>query len=128
MNPLKEWAFAFKRKRSELLLKHKLKTAEEISQFFRYTNLSRIEPDFCPLFKSKEVCHERPKLDDFNCYYCACPFFDYEYWNEELKEFGRCTFGSALGKYNEHGYWDCTNCSFVHKTEWVKNRLKKEFP
>lgn len=125
-NPLSEWKKSYIRKVRRIIEKYNLKTPDEIVSFFMYNNISKVEPDFCPLFASKELCHDR-KREEFCCLFCACPYYFAEYWNEDLNEYGRCTFGSVLGKYLPSGYWDCTNCSFVHSPEQAK-RLYLKYP
>jgi len=82
------------------------------------------EPDFCPLYKTGERCHEMAE-EQLNCYFCGCPFFDYDLWDEEHKEFGSCKINSPYGIRNEYGYWDCSKCLIPHKSQFVENFLKK---
>ena len=124
MNPLKMWFIEFKKKRDKIVEENNLKTPEEIVEFFTYSHISKKYPDFCPLFKLKQKCHNLNE-DELVCYFCACPFYDYDYYNEEKKEYGRCKINSIYGKRNEYGYWDCSGCLLPHRKKFVLNYLKK---
>lgn len=125
MNPLEKWRKEFEKKRDEIVKKYNLQTPEEIAEFFMYENISKKEPDFCPLFKEGKVCHDINKKR-LNCYFCACPYFDDTYWNDKLKEYGFCSIFSVFGKRNEHGYLDCSRCTVPHSKDFVIRKLKKE--
>jgi len=122
-NPLKEWQdkwFAEMKKIVLNLLKENM-TFEEIVEYFRFDNFVKKHRDLCPLEKP---CHN---LDEKNhyCFFCACPFFDAEYWNEEKKEYGRCLISSKFGKRLDNGYWDCSECFIPHTKTFTKIHLKE---
>ncbi len=121
-NPLQEWHEEFWRKVVEIVKAEKL-TLESITEFFKYENLSRRYTEFCPLFPQNTICHRKPSVADFNCLFCACPYFEFELWDDDAKMFGGCRLHSRLGKRNDYGYWDCTDCWFVHRSEWVQKHL-----
>jgi Zn-finger protein len=121
-NPLKKWHNEYWMKVYKIIEDKEL-TKYTIVDFFKYSNLKIEYPEFCPLFKDNSTCHEKTSTDNFICLFCACPFFDFEYCNEVSKSFGLCTIKSKQGKRNEWGYWDCTECSFVHEKLWVEEHL-----
>ncbi len=121
-----KWEREFHRKRDEIVRKYNLKSPEEIISFFKYSNLSKKEPDFCPLYKTGEVCHSELSKDELVCYYCACPYYDTNYFDPEHELVGRCLINSSRGKYNRHGYWDCTSCTLPHRPLSALKLLKAE--
>ncbi len=123
-NPIKKWYLDFKRKRDEIVNLRGLKTPEEIADYFTYANLKKHHPDFCPLFAKNEKCHNLED-EELVCYFCACPYYDYEYYDEEKKEYGRCKINSIYGKRNEWGYWDCSECLLPHRKKFVIAYLTK---
>jgi len=123
-NPLKQWYLDFKKKRDKIVALEGLKTHEEIADYFTYSNLKKNHPGFCPLFELNKKCHGM-KDEELVCYFCACPYYDYEYYDEEKKEYGRCKINSIYGKRNEWGYWDCSKCLLPHRKKFVIAYLKK---
>jgi len=103
--------------------RYNLKTPEEIVNFFTYSNLKKFEPDFCPLFRENQICHPMPQ-DELVCYFCACPFFDFELWDEEKHIYGACKNKKGKGERNAFGYWDCSNCVIPHLKENALKLLK----
>ena len=51
-------------------LKLEDKTTDEVIEYFKFENMVKNEPDFCPLYKDNKKCHD---MEDLNCYLCACP-------------------------------------------------------
>ena len=123
---MKEWERLFHKKREEIIKKYNLKTPEEIISFFKYTNLSKKEPDFCPLYKKGEVCHTGISKEELVCYYCACPYYDTDYYDSEHEQVGRCLKKSLRGGYNNAGYWNCTYCTLPHRELSALRILKLE--
>jgi Zn-finger protein len=123
---LREWQRSFHRKRNEIVKKYNLIAPEEIISFFRYSNLSKKEPDFCPLYKTGETCHTGLSKGELVCYYCGCPHYDVNYVDPEQGLVGRCKINSLRGGYNKHGYWDCTHCTLPHRPLSALKLLKNE--
>jgi len=80
-------------------------------KYYRYSNLIRKEPDFCPLFALNKKCHNIPNL---NCWNCYCSYYDRQYIDEKNELVGRCSIGNKNGKYTR-GIWDCSDCHLPHK-------------
>lgn len=114
----------FIQKRREIISRFHLKTPEEIIEFFKYDNLKKMVPDFCVLFKNNLLCHNLPEKE-LICYFCACPFYDDELWDEDRKIFGDCKNPEGKGVRNIHGYYDCTSCTLPHQKKTAINLLKK---
>ena len=123
-NPLKDWFDNFVAKRKAIVKLRGLRTPEEIADYFTYENMRKNHPDFCPLYKTNRKCHDLSDKE-LVCYFCACPYYDYEYYDEEKKEYGRCKINSKYGKRNKYGYWDCSDCLLPHRKKFVEIYLKK---
>ncbi len=92
---------------------------EGIIAYFRYDNLSRAEPDFCPLFAKGQKCHDMEML---NCYFCACPHF--RFYGSQHNPQSCCSIESPYGKqkcYNNKLHQDCSNCFTPHKEKFIHN-------
>lgn len=123
-NPLKKWFLDFKKRRENIVRSGGLSSPGKIADYFTYTNMKNKHPDFCPLYKNEQKCHDMSS-NELICYFCACPYYDYEYYNEAKKEYGRCLINSRYGKRNRWGYWDCTNCLLPHRRKFVIHYLSK---
>ena len=122
-NPLAEWFESHYEKVRAIIVAEKL-DMNEIPDFFLYDNLSKKYPDFCPLYRNGEICHRGIERKKFCCLFCGCPFYDYSIYDDERKMFGGCKIDSRFGIRLENGFWDCTNCNFVHNIDWVKSNRK----
>jgi len=85
------------------------------SDGFQYSHLSETKPDFCPLFSTKQICHNISK-DQLSCRNCYCHYYDIDYLNKKKKLLGRCKIQSVYGKYT-NGIWDCSDCLIPHIDE-----------
>jgi hypothetical protein len=92
--------------------------AQAIIKYFRYENLSKSNPDFCPLFATNRRCHDSDKL---NCYFCGCPNFRFvTNPNEHIQSF--CAIDSSDGGkicYKNQLHQDCTHCFVPHDEEYI---------
>jgi len=96
----------FQAKKIEILLNR-----AKSFKYFRYRNLVKNEPNFCPLFSLKKKCHN---ISNLNCWSCYCDYYDRQYIDKENGLIGRCSIGNENGKYTR-GVWDCSNCGMPHK-------------
>ncbi|MEO0198792.1 MAG: hypothetical protein ABIL92_01235 [candidate division WOR-3 bacterium] len=124
INPLEKWRMEFIKKRQEVISRFQLRTPEKIVEFFKYANLKKMVPDFCILFKDNILCHNLPE-NELVCYFCACPFYDYELWDENRKIFGACKNPEGSGVRNNYGYFDCTSCVLPHQEKTALKMLKE---
>ena len=103
---------------------------EEIIEYFDYKNISLVKPDFCPLFKNNQKCHN---LENLNCYLCACPYFRFKDEGFRKKRnkivYSYCVVNSKFGK--EHIsqnsiHQDCSNCFIPHIKKFIKDNFDKD--
>ncbi len=123
-NPLQKWFKEFTKKRAEIVKKNHLENPQQIADSFTFKNMKVLKPDFCPLYKTNERCHEMSE-EELICFFCGCPYYDCDIWDEERKEFGGCKINSPYGLRNEYGYWDCSNCILPHTKKFLLQYLKK---
>ena len=99
--------------------------------YFRFENLSKAEPDFCPLFAQNRRCHETKAL---NCYWCACPHFRFDdegferidgkvfksYCAIDAKDGGQIVSGDAI-------HQDCSRCLLPHKESVLRRHFSRDW-
>jgi len=73
-NQLKKWFREFNQKRLKIINKIKKEKFSEVLEYFLYSNMKEKEPEFCPLYKTGELCHNMDE-NELVCFYCGCPFF-----------------------------------------------------
>ncbi len=125
-----EWFREHKAK--QLLIFEKLakekKSKKEIVEYFKYENMQKNEPNFCPLYAMNEKCHE---MEHLNCYFCACPYFRFD--DEGIKEEnGLCVKSecaikskkSSLFVHEGVAHLDCSKCTTPHGKKFVLSHLK----
>lgn len=96
----------FLEKRTEIL-------EETHSASLLYLKMRKAYPNFCPLYKKNLTCHRLQK-EKFDCWYCYCPYYDYQYIDKIKGLLGRCKKFRNKGKYTNK-IWDCSNCFDMHK-------------
>lgn len=108
----------------------KLNENEKID-YFKYSNISKKEPNFCPLFAKNKVCHN---MENLNCYLCGCPNFRFnDDGFEEIngkKLFSYCAINSKDGKRltTANGYHqDCSNCLIPHNKAFIKDNFDEDW-
>jgi len=104
---------------------------EEIIEYFRFENMVKKEPDFCPLYAKNKKCHESREL---NCYFCACPNFRFndEGFNIEKGKtlFSKCTIDSKDGTQyisNEAIHQNCSGCFIPHSEAYIKKHFTRNW-
>ncbi len=106
-------------------------TDDEIIAYFRFENMVKHEPDFCPLYKENKKCHE---MENLNCYLCACPHFRFndagfkEVKGKSLKSY--CSIDSKDGSMFEgEDAWhqDCSGCTIPHRESYIKKHFRKDW-
>lgn len=96
---------------------------------FSFVHRSREHPLECPCLAMEKPCHNNIDPKDFNCFLCYCPEYD------NLVPEGGCRAGNpeGKGKFFDHPshptgrIWDCSDCSYHHRTENVRKYLKMLF-
>lgn len=110
-------------------LKHK--SDDEVIEYFRFENMVKNEPDFCPLYKDNKKCHDYEKL---NCYLCACPNFrfnDNGFRKQENRTlYSYCEIESKDGSQfisDTYIHQDCTGCIVPHKERYIKKNFSRNW-
>jgi hypothetical protein len=99
---------------------------EAIITYFRWENLRKKEPDFCPLFEESKKCHE---MEQLNCYLCACPNFRFD----DGVHKGRvswCAIDSKEGSTMEHAgcmHQDCSACTVPHHEKYITDSFEYDW-
>ena len=107
------------------------KSQEEIIEYFRFENMVKNEPDFCPLYKDNKKCHDYEKL---NCYFCACPNFRFKDDGFEKIEgktlYSVCSIKSRDGSQfigDDYIHQNCSGCIVPHRDKYIKNHFNKNW-
>ena len=118
----KSWFEDHAKKHQKIIRKLSHLSNEAIIEYFDFENMLQNEPDFCPLYKTKEKCHNVEKL---NCYLCACPLFRVadtkSYCSIDAKE------GSSICADDGYIHQDCSKCAIPHSTQYVKKNFSKNW-
>ncbi len=95
---------------------------DEVIEYFRFENMVKNEPDFCPLYKNNLKCHE---MEELNCYLCACPNFRVNstksYCDINSKD------GGSVTDKNGFVHQDCSQCSVPHKEKYIKDKFSRNW-
>ncbi len=125
MMTYEEWFELQNKKHKEVVLKLENFSNEEIIGYFRFDNMVKKEPDFCPLYKDNKKCHD---IDDLNCYFCGCPNFRLTDGKEKLKSY--CSIDSKDGAQfiSEIAiHQDCSKCIVPHRESYIKKNFSKDW-
>jgi hypothetical protein len=118
----KSWFENHNLKHKNILKKITHLSDDEIIKYFNWENLSKKEPDFCPLFKQGKKCHD---IENLNCYMCGCSNFRLK------KDRSFCSINSKYGKSikAKDGFihQDCSSCVVPHKTKFIKQNFSKSW-
>ncbi len=104
---------------------------DEVIAYFRFDNMVKKEPDFCPLYKEHKKCHD---MEDLNCYLCACPNFQFD--DEGLKKPGEKTLYSTCSIDAKDGaqyisddaiHQDCSGCLVPHHESYIKKVFSRDW-
>ena len=71
----KSWFQSHGKKHKEIVDRLSHLSDNELIEYFRYENMVKNEPDFCPLYEDNKRCHN---MENLNCYLCACPNFRFD--------------------------------------------------
>jgi len=104
---------------------------EEVITYFRFDNMVKNEPDFCPLYQENKKCHDMPEL---NCYLCACPNFrfnDKGFKKVENKTlYSTCNIDSKDGSQyvsDDAIHQNCAGCFVPHHEAYIKKVFKRDW-
>jgi len=96
-------------------------SVDKLIEYFRWENISKTNVDFCPLFAENRKCH---KMQNLNCYLCACPNFCFDDSAKSLKSW--CSIDSKDGAKIEHNgiiHQDCSRCNIPHDEGYIKKHF-----
>ncbi len=122
-----KWFKAHGEKHINIMEKLKDKNDDEIIEYFKFENMVKNEPEFCPLYKDNKKCHD---YKDLNCYLCACPNFRFN--DNGLKKqngktlYSYCSINSKDGTQfigKEYIHQNCVGCIAPHKQKYIKKHF-----
>ena len=104
---------------------------DELIKYFRFENMVKHEPDFCPLYVEKKKCHDNETL---NCYFCACPNFRFNDEGFEVQEqrtlFSSCAIESKDGAQyllDDAIHQNCAGCFVPHSEAYIKKHFTRDW-
>lgn len=108
------------------------KTNEEVIEYFKFENMVKNEPDFCPLYKENKKCHD---MEDLNCYLCACPNFrfddnGFEKTNDGKILYSICSINCKDGSQfigEKYIHQNCSDCVIPHKKKYIKKNFSRNW-
>ena len=127
----KEWFESHAKKHSTIVSKLEHLSDEELIRYFRFENMVKMEPEFCPLYKTATKCHD---MEDLNCYLCACPNFQFD--DTGLKQvgdktlFSTCAIDAKEGKQfisDQAIHHDCSGCIIPHKEAYIREHFSRDW-
>jgi len=125
------WFQAHGEKHKAIMDKLHTLSDEEVITYFRFDNMVKNEPDFCPLYKDNKKCHDMPEL---NCYLCACPNFRFK--NKGFKQIDNKTLFSICDIDSKDGsqyisddaiHQNCAGCLVPHHEAYIKKVFKRDW-
>jgi len=126
-----QWFQEHGTKHQKILKKLDYLTDDEIITYFRFDNMVKMEPTFCPLYAKNSKCHDNKEL---NCYFCACPNFRFnETGFKKIKEqtlFSLCSIDSKEGtQYISPTaiHQNCANCFVPHSESYIKKYFTRDW-
>ena len=125
-----EWIDSHSKKHQNILKKLSNLSDDEVINYFRFENMVKSEPDFCPLYRDNKKCHD---ISHLNCYLCACPYFVFD--DEGLEQRGdktlysRCSINASKGGEfisDNAIHQDCSECTTPHDEIYALNYHQKQ--
>ena len=104
---------------------------DELIEYFKFDNMVKNEPNFCPLYADNKKCHDNKEL---NCYFCACPNFRFNddgFKKENNKIlFSTCSIDSKDGSQyiSENAiHQNCAGCFVPHSESYIKKKFTRNW-
>ena len=126
-----KWFTAHGNKHKEIMKKLTTLSDDEVIAYFRFENMVKKEPDFCPLYKKNKKCHE---IEILNCYLCACPNFRFDDEGIAKKEskpiYSICNIDSKDGDIfqTENAiHQNCSGCLVPHQEAYIKKHFSRDW-
>ena len=126
-----KWFKSHGEKHKKIMDKLKDYSDDEIIEYFRFENMVKSEPDFCPLYLENKKCHD---IEVLNCYLCACPNFRFN--DEGFKKINRKTLFSICSIDSKDGaifetddaiHQSCSACLVPHSEEYIRNNFLRDW-
>jgi len=104
---------------------------KEVIAYFKFENMVKKEPDFCPLYKENKKCHDMKEL---NCYLCACPNFRFD--DEGFKKVEKKTLYSTCDIDSKDGsqyisedaiHQNCAGCLVPHYEVYIQKVFNRNW-
>ena len=126
-----KWYEAHGKKHQAIMSKLTHLSDDEVITYFRFDNMVKNEPDFCPLYKENKKCHE---MEELNCYLCACPYFRFDDKGikslEDKTLYSTCSIDSKDGSQfimDDSIHQDCTACLVPHREAYIKKVFDRDW-
>jgi Zn-finger protein len=125
------WFQAHGEKHKKIIDKLSHFSDNELIKYFRFDNMVKHEPDFCPLYAKNKKCHDNEEL---NCYFCACPNFRFKDEGfetiEERTLFSTCNIDSQDGSQyisDTAIHQNCAGCFIPHSESYIKKYFTRDW-
>ncbi len=125
------WFQAHGEKHKKIIDKLSHLSDNELIKYFRFDNMVKHEPDFCPLYAKNKKCHDNEEL---NCYFCACPNFRFKDEGfetiEERTLFSTCNIDSKDGSQyisDTAIHQNCAGCFVPHSEAYIKKHFTRDW-
>jgi len=125
------WFNTHAKKHKAIMQKLKELSMDEVISYFRFENMLKNEPHFCPLYKQKIKCHNMKKL---NCYLCACPHFRFSDIGSKTNNtpivYSSCSINAkdgAVFKSKTAVHQDCSACLLPHRESYIKKIFSRDW-
>jgi len=127
----KEWFISHGKKHQEIVKRLSHLSDDEIIEYFRFENMQKNEPDFCPLYAKDKKCHD---MDNLNCYLCACPYFRFS--DDGISKRGEkviksiCSIDAKDSSEIEHNdiiHLNCSFCTLPHRESFIKRVFNRDW-
>jgi len=126
-----DWFQAHGTKHKKIIEKLQHLSDDELIAYFRFDNMVKYEPDFCPLYKENKKCHDNETL---NCYFCACPNFRFKDEGFEIQQkrtlFSYCDIDSKDGDQylmDDAIHQNCAGCFVPHSEAYIKKYFTRDW-
>ncbi len=126
-----EWMRAHGEKHDEIVSLLSGKSVDEIIDYFDYDNMRSRHPDFCPLYKKNQKCHEIERL---NCFLCGCVYFRYNDDGIDESEgrirYSKCSISARKSREFiacDAIHLDCSECDIPHRASVAKKHFDKKW-
>ena len=126
-----KWFQEHAKKHKEIMSRLDSLSDAEVITYFRFENMVKNEPNFCPLYIEKKKCHD---IELLNCYLCACPNFRFDDDGFEKVEkrtlYSKCNINSKDGdqfKTDDAIHQNCSGCLIPHQELYIKKFFSRDW-